>query len=494
MCLIKFINNLLRRIFGKENDLQLEEPLVLLEEDNLSIEEIKQEEVKPFKLENVVFDKLNYLEQYIKIFSLTFPKEYREYLTTIQKLKADYVKELEEFKKGFEGDITFSIDPEQESKRYVEATGLEYEIKAFVESEVDYKACKNKFSELCYKLNLFYNTLIDTNVEKERIITQLNNAYASLEALVKDLNNQEFFRKDSRKKDDILSYVIYSDYIIFKSFIRVGIISHFDEYKQEISKIYSFFMQEDYDMLIFKFFIESLEQIQNMITEKLNSDKMYQYVLKECQNLQQRMDDCKNCFNDYTFFANVVKLENTIDSLLKLQKAQFTFDVSQIIDFAKDENEIISINNIAKSMLSLVDNEKARLLEKIVNNFTIEISWREFYFLCKIFELADDIVKASDNTVFSMVKDQFIKLGERYAEYSDEYVKREKDKILNYQGSKSKKYILLLKLQDDTEDVTSTLKSLSLDFAAYNHQIYLNHSYFNGFMNLEQNFGQYITL
>jgi len=492
MNLVKFIGNFFSWIFGDKKKLPCEEESLneLRAEEIVELEN-KVEEIQKFKSENVIFNKLIYLEQYIKIFSLTFPNEYNEYLKTINDLKNDYTAELEEFKKGFNGNITFSVDPEYESKRYVEVVKLEEDIKLFVDFEVDYKVCKDKFAKLCYKLHLFYNTLLSTDIKKDVIINQLYNAYNSFEKLVKELNDHKFLAKDSRKKDDILSYIIYSDYIIFKSALRLGVISQFDEYKQEISKIHSYFNVDEYEQFMFKFFIENFERFQELITSSLNTDKMHEYILKESQNLEMRIDDYSDCFRDYTFFTSVIKLENTLFGLIKLHKINFSFDVSQAIDFNEDKNEIISVNNIAKSMLSLIGNKKSALLEKIINAFKVEISWREFFFLCKIFELNNDMIQTADNTVFSMVKDKFLKLEEKYNEYSGDYIKSEKTKILNYTGEKSKKYILLFKTMVGLEDAQITLKMLSLDFVVHEGAIYLNHSYFNGFKNLEENFGEY---
>lgn len=472
---------------------QTQEDAVLFEEQELSeLEEVAEENLT-FKSENVISDKLEYLEQYIKIFSLTCPEEYEKYHYAIKKLKEDYAVELANFEKGKEGIITFAIDPEFESERYVEVLALEEEIRKFVDFEVEYKVCKEKFAKLCYKLNLFYNQTINTDIEKDLIVNQLYNAYNSLEMLVKDLNEREFFSRDSRKKDDILNYIIYSDYIIFKSFLRAGIIGDLSEYKQELSKIHLSFDDKHYDNLTFKFFMESIEEIQKVISSNMQVDSMFEIVLKESQCLERKLDDYEESFNEYEFFQNVLKLENSVYSLIKSHNINFSLDISYIVNFIDFEKEIISINKIAMSILTLVRNQKALLLKKIINKFSIEISWREFYFLCKIFDLTADVIKKSQNTVFSMVQNKFEKIYEKYSEYTDEYVLEEKLRILNYSGTKTKKYILLFDEEKEAMgDTQKLLSALSLDYVVQEDKIYLNHSYFNGFKNLEVNFGQEI--
>ena len=486
--------NFLKRIFCQETAMQEDANYDIPEESELSELESKEEVIQPFTSENVIFDKLLYLEQYIKIFSLTFPKEYKEYLLTIQELKENYSEELERFQNGKKGNITFSVDPEEESKRYVEVLALEQEIKIFVEFEVDYKHYVDRFSKLCYKLNVFYNAIINTSVSNEQIEKQIADAYDSLEMLVNELDQKEFFKKDSRKKDNILNYIIYCDYIIFKSYLRTNRVTVFDEYKQELSRVYSNFSNTYYDDLLFKFFVESIEELQLLIKENLDKDNMFEYPLKQSQILERNLNSYDKSFNDQSFFEDVIKLENTVHSLTKVHNIKFSFDVSKVITFVNNAKEVISINNIAKTLLNLLGNKKALLLQRIISNFKVEISWREFYFLCKIFDVSADIILVATNTVFNMVQSKFAKLAEKYQEYTDEYILKEKEKILSYSGSKAKKYIILLEVsQSEIPDIMDLLNILSLDFVMRNNIVYLNHSYFNGFKNLQVNFGQVVT-
>ena len=133
-------------------------------------------------------------------------------------------------------------------------------------------------------------------------------------------------------------------------------------------------------------------------------------------------------------------------------------------------------------------------LQRIISNFKVEISWREFYFLCKIFDVSSDIISVATNTVFNIVQSKFAKLAEKYQEYTDEYILNEKKKILGYSGNRTKKYIALFEIsQTEVVEITELLNMLSLDFLMLNNKVYLNHAYFNGFKNLQVNFGQVIT-
>ena len=140
----------------------------------------------------------------------------------------------------------------------------------------------------------------------------------------------------------------------------------------------------------------------------------------------------------------------------------------------------------------MLDCAKARILARIIANFKVDISWREFYFLCKIFELYKEVIDISNNTIFCFVRTKLMQLNSKYTRYSDHFIQSEKEKLLNYHGSKSKKYVFLLYVeQPDLISVVYELKQLSLDILVSGNNIYLNHSYFNGFKNLEQNFGNY---
>ncbi len=447
-----------------------------------------------FKLNNIIFDKLNHLEQYIKIFSQTFPKQYSEYLIAVQSLRTEYERELEKYKKGFDGNITFAIDPEHESRRHIAVISLENEIKKFVENEVGFKVSKDKFSKLCGRLNTFYNALFRTQIDISVILNQINNAKNSLNKIVNEAKEQEFFNKDTRKKEEILNYIVYCEYLIFKSLLRCSNVKKFDEYKNNISQNYDLFVHEEYERLIFNFLIEDLEDLQIYINNNFKNESTYQYISKNCQMLQNELDEYNKVFNDDNYFASVIKFENTVDNLAESSDIKFEMNVPRTIHLNDNDEEVVSVIDMALSILSLIDNNKSKLVYAIIKNFKQEISWREFFFLTKIFELYSDVIETATNTIFNVISEKFLKLDNKYEEYTDSYIQKEKDKILNYSGSKSKKYIHLLYIDKEfLPAAAEVLNELFLDFVIKGNDVYLNHSYFNGFKNLEENFGEYIT-
>lgn len=448
--------------------------------------------LKKFELRNVIIEKIEYLEQYIKIFSLTFPEEYNKYLSLIQKERNSYEDELKKYMDGFDGSITFSIDPEHETNRLIAITQLENKIMHFVEYDMNYQIHKNKFSKLCVKLNQFYNALIDTNKSEDKIRNQLKNAQNSLLRLIEEVEKMDFFNKDTRKKDDIFNYVIYCDYIMFKSLFRCKDIKSLDEYLECDSLEYNRFSDADYKKIIFKFFIDDLERLQLYIIKNFSSSTQGVYLLNTSQKLQEQLTLPKTQLEQVEYFEELIKFENTIDNVAEADNIAF------VIDAPKDvSTELIeeSVNKIALAFLNMLDNATAKILVKVIASFRYEISWREFFFLCKIFEIYDEAVDFASTTIFDNVKKNFVRLNEKYSQYTKEYIRENKAQLLKQSCAKNKKYILFLTLGSLTkEDVIILFDGLLLDYTFINNDLYLNHSYFNGFKNLEQNFGKYVTM
>lgn len=492
--LVKF-KNFIKRLLKKNKKIEkvqtaTSEPIVV-EEELVEAENTLEQ----FKMRNVVFEKLKYLEQYIKLFSLNFPKEYEYYLNIIHIQREEYELELQKYNNGLLGEITFAIDPECESNRLIIISKLEKEIEDFVELKVNYSLYKDKFSKLCYKLIQFYNVLLDTNKEKSAVVTQLESAVVSLENLISNVSTLKFFNSDSRKKEIILNYVIYADYILFKSFLRCSLTENLENYKQNLSKFSKMFVSSEYNKLMFRFFIEDLERYQIYMSTNLGQEKTYSRILEYCKSLQAELNDYQKAFASPLFFAELIQLENTVDDISENCGKEYIITISDTLDASCVCETKISVVDTAISVLKLIDCNKSKILCKIIENFKSDISWREFFFLCKIFELYKEVVSVAHNTIFEFVGTKFCKLSTKYSKYSDSFILDEKRKLLNYHGQKSKRYVFLFNIESvHINTLVYELNQLQLDFLVSGNQIYLNHAYFNGFKNLEQNFGKYKLL
>lgn len=491
MRFFRWLKRCFSKLFGaKDTDSKKEVAIVAEEIDEQKLE---QDTVK-FKMTNVVFEKLNFLEQYIKTFMSSFPNEYNKYFNIIVNHRTDYQKELAGYRRGLAGEMTLSIDPECEAKRIMAVLELEEEITRFSDFVVSHKLYKDKFSTLCGKLNQFYNALVNHHIEYEQVHRQFKNATNSMQKLIDEVQNFCFFKQDSRKREEILNLVIYCDYLLFKIALRYNICNSFDEYKVSLSKIFVLFVDKEYDRLIFKFFVQDLEHIQEFITAKLNSYESFSFLLQSCNNLQSRIQDFANTSSDYSFFEDVLRLENTLEESAKTVGLDFVLKLPN--DFEIHSNtQVKDVNSIAISVLKLIHNGKARLLLEIIKNFKITISWKELYFLCKLFELSSEMIEVAKNTVFNCIVNNFSRLDESYSKYSSNWISEKKTDLLSYNGSQKKKYVLLFSSgQIDYDFAIAELKNLLLDFVIIEESIYINYSYFKGFVNLERIFENYITI
>lgn len=494
MAFIDWIKKLLG--FGKP---ALHSIQIVKDEDLDNPEKIQQEikkldeEIAKFQVENVVFEKLNYLEEYIKSFATTFPYEYNNFLRLLTAHRKDYVQQLESFRKGLAGNITFAIDPERDA-HYLALLSLEGKINYFVDFVVCYETHKKKFVTLCSRLNEFYNTVVNCHIDTEKVHKQFLNASEKAKELISEVQTLKFFTKDSRLREEILNYVIYCDYMLFKTALRYGFCKELTDYKNDTSKLISFFVQADYDKLMFKFLVQDLEQVESFITNKLQNYECYDFLLQSCQKLKTNTRDFLHSNLNPDYFDNLLKLENTLEEAAKTVGQDFVVLMPTIFGIIKPTNTT-SINEMAIAVLKLIHKNNANILLTLISGFSADITWEEFYFLCKIFNLYGSVVQVAKNTVFSLIADTFANLDSKYPEYSAQYILKYKMQLLNYKGSQKKKYVLLFKAgQVDNAVVTSEFMNLYLDFVVIEDAIYLHHSYFNGFSNLQSMFTNHITI
>ena len=475
-------------------------PIEIAEDDSLDEPEKIEQEIKKlnegiakFQVENVVLEKLNYLEEYIKSFATSFPNEYNKFSQLISTHRKEYEQQLESYRKGLAGNITFAIDPERDTY-YMALLSLEKKINNFVDFVVCFEMHKKKFVTLCSRLNEFYNTIVNCHIEEQKVHKQFLNASEKVRKLIDEVQPLTFFTKDSRRREEILNYVIYCDYMLFKTALRYNFCKDLADYKNSTSKLSVFFVETDYDQLLFKFLVQDLEQIESFVTGKLNNYECYDFLLQSCEKLKTHTREFLQSNLNSSYFDDILKLENTLEEAAKTIGQDFIVLMPSIFCIAKTVHTT-NVNEMAIAVLKLIHKNRANILQTLVSSFSINITWEEFYFLCKIFDLYDSVVKVAKSTVFSCISDTFVALDVKYPEYSTEYIIKYKMRLLNYNGSQKKKYILLFKAgQVDNAVVTTEFMNLYLDFVVIDDAIYLHHSYFNGFSNLETMFANHITI
>lgn len=488
----------IKKLFG------LEEPVVssaqIVKDDTLDTPEKIEQEIKKldeditkFQVENVVLEKLNYLEEYIKSFATSFPNEYSRFLGLINTHRKEYEEQLENYRKGLAGNITIAIDPERDT-HFVALLSLEGKINHFVDFVVYFEMHKKKFVTLCTRLNEFYNTIVNCHVDEQKVYKQFLNASEKAKELIAGAQPLNFFVKDSRRREEILNYVIYCDYMLFKIALRYNFCKDLADYKIGTSKLCSFFVEADYDKLLFKFLVQDLEQVENFVASKLQNYECHEFLLQSCEKLKTDTREFLQSNLNSAYFDSLLKLENTLEEAAKTVGQDFIVLMPSIFGATKTTHAT-NVNEMAVAVLKLIHKNNANILLTLVSGFSIDITWEEFYFLCKIFELYDSVVRVAKSTVFSCIYDSFVSLDSKYPEYSADYIMKYKMRLLNYKGGQKKKYILLFKAgQVDNAVVTAEFMNLFLDFVVIDDAIYLHHSYFNGFSNLETMFANYITI
>lgn len=488
----------LKNLFGPDEPVIA--PVQIVKEDVLDdTDKIEQElqelndEIAKFQVENVVLEKLNYLEEYIKSFAASFPNEYNKFLKLISTQRKDYEQQLESYRKGLNGNITVAIDPERDTY-YMSVLSLEGKINHFVDFVVHFEMHKKKFVTLCTRLNEFYNAIVNYHIDVQKVHKQFSNASEKAKELIAQVHKLTFFTKDSRLREEILNYVIYCDYMLFKTALRYNFCRDLADYKSDTSMLCSYFVESDYDKLLFKFLTQDLEQIESFITDKLQSYECYDFLLQSCEQLKASTREFLQSNLNSAYFDSLLKLENTLEEAAKTVGKDFVVLMPNIFDTAKTVHAT-NVNEMAISVLKLIHKNSAYILQTLVSSFSAQITWEEFYFLCKIFNLYDSVVKVAKSTVFSCISDNFASLDSKYPEYSAQYILKYKMQLLNYKGTQKKKYILLFKAgQVDNAVVTAEFMNLFLDFVVIDDAIYIHHSYFNGFSNLETMFANHIMI
>lgn len=451
------------------------------------------EDITKFQVENVVLEKLNYLEEYIKSFAKDFPSDYNKFAQLIATHRKNYEQQLESYRKGLAGNITVAIDPERDTY-YMAVLSLEGKINHFVDFVVHFEMHKKKFVTLCSRLNEFYNTIVNCHIDEQKVHKQFLNASEKAKELIGEVQPLTFFIKDSRLREEILNYVIYCDYMLFKTALRYNFCKDLADYKVGTSMLCSFFVEADYDKLLFKFLAQDTEQIENFITSKLQSYECYDFLLQSCEQLKANTREFLQSNLNSAYFDSLLKLENTLEEAAKTVGQDFIVLMPNIFGTTQTVHTT-NVNEMAIAVLKLIHKNSAHILQTLVSSFSIDITWEEFYFLCKIFNLYDSVVKVAKSTVFSCISDNFASLDSKYPEYSAQYILKYKMQLLNYKGSQKKKYILLFKAgQVDNAVVTAEFMNLFLDFVVIDDTIYLHHSYFNGFSNLETMFTNHIMI
>lgn len=451
-------------------------------------ERIENEENDVIKTKKDILKRLEYLEEYIKSFYTLFPDEYDRFSKIIRTQKEEYNKELTEYTYALENnELTFSIDPEYEVKKLMAVTNLEHEINGFVEKEVVYKHYETILKEFVQKINLLYKVVReDKNVTQEKIISQADNAIKKIEIIVLEVKEKSFFESDNRKKNNILEYIVYSNYIVFKLYLRGKKATNFYDFRDKVT-IDDIFI--DFDKNVTKFILQELVSIEDFLSSSaLKSDSFLNLTLKDAGNLKNMfLKNGVELVRDDDFFKNMLRLENTVLEVARINGIAFELFLPENLkkeELNSIEDLIFPLKDYTISLLQrmILARDYSALFFKEILSSCKKITYVELYLVAKIFNLDRKLVELSKDE-YSNISEHFAEIEKVFQNYSDEIIENKKKKV--FKSKRVFSYIYLLDVTNyDLELIKETLCNLKIDYKIHEDKLYINSIYFEGLKNI----------
>lgn len=490
--------NYITKYFQKEDE--TEEDIEYSEENLEEIETAYQNFKSSIEDDMIVVNKksmlskLYSLEQMIKSFEDVFPKQYNDFYDKIKCLKEEYQTSLNEYIEAYDkGNITFEIDPDEDSRKISEVITLENEVKKFIEKDYKYNILLKRVQMLCLKLNILYNTSLlhfSTN-EKESVVLQASRASTALLNIIHDLKSSDLILNDKLRRENLLGYISYADYIIFKCNIRNSDIDVSDALNNLI--ILKYVSGIDQISQIRDFVLEEISNLLKLL-ESLKEENYYFNFLQKLQNLQSDIyEEDMNGIKKNSFWKHLFEIEDNILNAIRLIGRD---DIAKIallerfnVEF--DEKEIF-FSVKSQACLALADiffktkDPNVAVVLKLMYELDDNVTYKEVYFILLLFGLIDFIKSMNENESFvSNVKKQ----DEKYA-YTMQAVEKKKQYVKNIEKSK-KTYVRILSADDyDMKILTKALTKSNFDYIVSGNSIYLNSFYFNELENVKKSLNE----
>lgn len=439
------------------------------------VQEKTEEQVNVVK--RTLMTKLYTLEQEIAIFESDFPSEYQSFLQRIENLRSVYTSTLEELKKS----LTFEIDPECDTSKIDEVIRLEKDIKKFIESTVRFHIISKRLQRLIKKLNILYNVSISHSkeCEKEKVRLQLESAIQSEKKLAEEFKMCDYILSDKQLKERIIELLSYADYEIFKTYLRnskqapetlIGKLVMLEE-----------FNKFDYVTTFVAYLKDELSDLLELLP--LVSSAEYRKLLKEkAERLQIRFTYSTN-FSEVLcsveFWNDFFGFESTLLEMLKgngVSKEIATVKLIDKMDIKVEENDVLvspitNANLALVNIFSMTQNKCVLLMIKLLESLSKDITYREIYFLLLLFD-ALEVIKNTPNDLIGHLEKYVVKYP-----YNRRTIMEKKEQVLN---ASNKEYVIIFHLDDISDEIIATLRSLEMDFKVENGNVLINSFYFNG--------------
>lgn len=477
MNVFKKISNFFSRLlFKAQEKVNVDEAEQMLE----NLKEIEKEENNKIEIsKRTIIAKLYSLEQTISVLNPNYKEAYDNFSAEIEKLRNSYIAELEESGK----DLTFEIDPDINIKKLAEVSMLEEKINKFIQTDFRFGKLKNSLEHLILKLNELYNVSIYVTGEEIKVLKQLENGQTAQKRLVDELKGYEFILNNKEKMNEILSLILYSDFLIFKTKLKNS-----EYFADEI--IASLVSTNDFKGLdnisAFKdYILDELKTLRQLL-EKIQNSAVKRKLEKEIGNFETKIiyNDTKELFEDDEIFEELFKIEKKIiDVLLSSGISKEEANIKVIDKFnivIKQEelyvsprtNAIISLSSIYSGPLQT----KSLIALKILNNLSDNISYKEIYLILLLLNLLDAVQTEEDEFTINMLK------YKRKYPYSNANIKK-KNKELKSRGGGSYIYVFEVN-KNESKEIIKVLNSLGLDYEYKDNKILLNDFYFKGMKNV----------
>lgn len=486
-------NNILEYIINyfKNSDTS-EDEIEYSKEDFEELEKVVKNINDPIEDDMIVINKksmlskLYSLEQMIKTFERAFPKHYFDYYERIKCLKDEYQKSLNEYIESYNNEsITFEIDPDEDLGKISEVMTLENEIKKFIEKDYKYSTILKRVQILCLKLNILYNTSIIyfRDGDKQKVVLQASRAKDTLLDIISDLKSSDYILNDKLKRENLLGFISYADYLIFKCNIRnsnldvsdslnnfailkhVSGIDHIDQVRdfvlEEISNLLKLVevIKEDSNYFIF---LETLQKLQSDIYDKVRENSFWKRFFKAENNI-----------------LNVIKLigRNDIAKISIIERFNVEFDEKEIF-FSVKSNTCLALADI----FFKTNDPAVAVVLKLMYELDDNVTYKEVYLILLLFGLVDIVTSINeDDSFISNIKKQ----DEKYA-YSMQDIEKKKYSVKNIENHK-KAYVKILSADDyDLPILTNALSSKNFDYIVSGNSIYLNSFYFHEMENVKK--------
>lgn len=489
----EIVEYFMKKLFEKEE----------AEENNTNTEEMEeelsfdlQEDDDRFVVEQrSLINKLYSLSKMIKCFEDIYPEKYNEFSIKIETLMKDYQRTLEEYLNSYpNGDVTFEIDPDKDTKRVYEVINLEKEISYFIDNDFRFSIISKKVQKLCLKLNILYNTsfIYYKESDMQKVEAQTERARDTLKELVEDLKSYNFFVSDKMKREYLIDFISYADYLIFKCNLKNSNTSLAELLNSLV--LIKEFVGIDIEIVFRDLVIDELENLEELV-EKLQFTNFYEIFLNRILYLQSETTIFKIA-NDM-FWRSFLEIESDVLNCLHLNNQSGDIALLSRFHIDIDENEVF-FSVKSQACLTLADiyyktqDIEVFIVLKLVSLLDDELTYKEVYFILLLFDLVDKITTRKEISKSFVVNIEKQEQNPRY-EYSKEQIEQKKKYVLKRSG-KLGDYVKILSSDDSTiSKVSHTLEEKNFDFVATGNSIYLNTIYFKELKNVIRCLNDIIT-